>query len=127
MEKQKMIEWVGTCDTGISSMTMWCALMGVNGRKSLDLNTPRDISDFRRCYDMVQMGEVTLNDMQAVKKQYLWFAPFIDNWKELALLFEEELDSRLYVRIQLFCKEADSIRYEERNGCLYEKKFLYNK
>lgn len=28
MNKQRMIEWVATCDTGISSMTMWSALMG---------------------------------------------------------------------------------------------------
>ena len=33
MNKQRMIEWIATCDTGISSMTMWSALMGVKRRK----------------------------------------------------------------------------------------------
>jgi hypothetical protein len=84
-----MIEWVSTCDTGISSMTMWSALMGVKRKK--DLNIPKDNSDFRRCYDMVEYGHVTLDELQVVKKQYSWFAPFVDNWKELSLLFEEEL------------------------------------
>lgn len=40
MNKQRMIEWVATCDTGISSMTMWSALMGVKRKK--DLNIPKD-------------------------------------------------------------------------------------
>ena len=80
-----MIEWVATCYTGISSMTMWSALMGVKRKK--DLNIPKDNSDFRRCYDMVEYGHVTLDELQVVKKQYSWFAPFVDNWKELSLYF----------------------------------------
>lgn len=37
-----MIEWIATCDTGGSSMTMWSALMGVKRKK--DLNIPKDAS-----------------------------------------------------------------------------------
>ena len=44
MNKQKMIEWIATCDTGISSKTMWSALMGVKRKKDLDI--PKDNSDF---------------------------------------------------------------------------------
>lgn len=40
MNKQRMIEWIATCDTGVSSMTMWSALMGVKRKKDLDI--PKD-------------------------------------------------------------------------------------
>lgn len=83
--------------------------MGV--RRKVDLNIPRDNSDFRRCYDMVEYGQVTLDELQIVKNQYPWFAPFVDNWKELSLLFEEELDKRLYMRIRQLNEESDAIRY----------------
>jgi regulator of protease activity HflC (stomatin/prohibitin superfamily) len=124
MNKQKMIEWIATCDTGISSKTMWSALMGVKRKK--DLNIPKDNSDFRRCYDMVEYGHVTLDELQVVKKQYPWFAPVVDNWKELSLLFEEELDKRLYMRIRQLCEESDIIRYEKRGELYYERNFWYN-
>ena len=124
MDKQRMIEWIATCNTGVSSKTMWCALMGV--KRKINLSTPRDNGDFRRCYDMVEYGHVTLDDLQIVKKQYPWFAPFVDNWKELSILFEEELDKRLHIRIRQLCKESDSIRYEKKGGFYYERGFWYN-
>lgn len=104
-----MIEWVGTHDTGISSMTMWCALMGVDRKEWTDI--PYDNSDFRRCYDMVTFAKVSLEELQVVKKQYPWFAPIIDNWRELSLLYEEEIDGRLYGRIHQLRKESERIRY----------------
>lgn len=124
MDKQRMIEWIATCNTGVSSKTIWCALMGI--KRKVSLNTPRDNNDFRRCYDMVEYGHVTLDELQIVKKQYPWFAPFVDNWKELSLLFEEELDKRLYIRIRQLCKESDAIKYEKRGKLYYERKFWYN-
>ena len=124
MDKQRMIEWIATCNTGVSSKTMWCALMGV--KRKINLSAPRDNGDFRRCYDMVEYGHITLDDLQIVKKQYPWFAPFVDNWKELSILFEEELDKRLYIRIRQLCKESDSIRYEKKGGFYYERGFWYN-
>ena len=124
MDKQRMIEWIATCNTGVSSKTMWCALMGV--KRKINLSAPRDNGDFRRCYDMVEYGHITLDELQIVKKQYHWFAPFVDNWEELSILFEEELDKRLYIRIRQLCKESDSIRYEKKGGFYYERGFWYN-
>ena len=63
-------------------------------------------------YNMVQMEGVSHNELHSVKKQYPWFAPFIDNWKELSLLFEEEMDGRLFNRIRHFCNEADAMRFK---------------
>ena len=80
MDKQRMIEWIATCNTGVSSKTMWCALMGV--KRKINLSAPRDNGDFRRCYDMVEYGHITLDELQIVKKQYPWFAHFVDNWEE---------------------------------------------
>ena len=75
---------------------------------------------------MVEYGHVTLDELQAVKELYPWFAPFVDNWKELSLLFEEELDKRLYMRIRQLREESDIIRYEKKGELYYERNFWYN-
>ena len=75
---------------------------------------------------MVEYGQVTLDELQIVKNRYPWFAPFVDNWKELSLLFEEELDKRLYMRIRQLCEESDALRYEKKGGLCYERNFWYN-
>lgn len=62
MNKTKMLQWIGTHHVGISSRTMWCALMGVANSETptyYGFDTPYDWDDFSRCYDLVQYGEVT--------------------------------------------------------------------
>ena len=58
-----MIEWIGCHRVGISSRTMWCAIMGV---KCHEADTPRDADDFSRCYDLYKFSELTPADLQKV-------------------------------------------------------------
>lgn len=44
MNKDKMIEWIGCHRVGISSRTMWCAIMGV---KCSEADVLGDADDFR--------------------------------------------------------------------------------
>ena len=46
MNTQKMIEWIGTHNVGISSRTMWCGLMGVNPGSDGRFDVPHDADDF---------------------------------------------------------------------------------
>ena len=86
MNKTKMLEWIGTRHVGVSSRTMWVALMGVargvndfNG----DFDVPYDWDDFSRCYDLVTYGEVTKEELQKVVEVFPFYKPIIDRWDEL--------------------------------------------
>lgn len=86
MNKTKMLEWIGTRDVGVSSRTMWVALMGV-ARGVNDYNggfdVPHDSDDFSRCYDLVKYGEVTKEELQKVVEAFPYYKPIIDRWDDL--------------------------------------------
>ena len=86
MNKTKMMEWIGTHHVGVSSRTMWVALMGV-ARGVNDFNggfdVPYDWDDFSRCYDLVQYGEVTKEELQKVVEAFPYYKPIIDRWDDL--------------------------------------------
>ena len=86
MNKTKMLEWIGTRHVGVSSRTMWCALMGVardgDGSHS-DFDVPYDWDDFSRCYDLVKYGEVTKDELQKVVEAFPYYKPIIDRWDDL--------------------------------------------
>lgn len=81
-----MLEWIGTRDVGVSSRTMWVALMGV-ARGVNDYNggfdVPHDSDDFSRCYDLVKYGEVTKEELQKVVEAFPYYKPIIDLWDDL--------------------------------------------
>lgn len=86
MNKTKMLEWIGTRHVGVSSRTMWCALMGVarDGDSCYaGFDTPHDSDDFSRCYDLVNYGEVTKEELQKVVEAFPFYKPIIDRWDEL--------------------------------------------
>lgn len=86
MNKTKMLEWIGTRYVGVSSRTMWCALMGVarDGDSCHDgFDVPYDWDDFSRCYDLVMYGEVTKEELQKVVEAFPYYKLIIDRWDEL--------------------------------------------
>lgn len=86
MNKTKMLEWIGTRRVGVSSRTMWCALMGVarDGDGCHDVfDVPYDCDDFSRCYALVQYGEVTKEELQKVVEAFPFYKPIIDRWDAL--------------------------------------------
>lgn len=86
MNKTKMLEWIGTRHVGVSSRTMWCALMGVANSETptySGFDTPHDWDDFSRCYDLVVYGEVTKDELQKVVEAFPFYKPIIDRWDEL--------------------------------------------
>lgn len=116
MNKQKMIEWVGLGMMGISSRTMWCALMGVDVVDYVDC--PHDIADLDYCIRMVRNGEVTKEDLQEVKKSYAWFSPFIDSWDELVSLYDNGKLCELNDKIFELCQISNQIRYKHQTKML---------
>lgn len=87
MNYNKMLEWIGTHHVGISSRTMWCALMGIANSETptyYGFDFPRDADDFSRCYDLVTFCEVTKEDLQKVVEAFPYYKPIIDEWDNLA-------------------------------------------
>ena len=81
-----MLQWIGTHNVGISSRTMWCALMGVANSETptyYGFDTPHDWGDFSRCYDLVVYGEVTKEELQMVIEAFPFYKPIIDRWDQL--------------------------------------------
>lgn len=86
MNYDKMLLWIGTHDVGVSSKTMWCALMGIANEKTASwdrFNVPLDADDFSRCYDLVTFCEVTEGELKKVVKAFPFYNPIIDAWSEL--------------------------------------------
>lgn len=94
MNKDKMIEWIATHRVGISSKTMWTALMGIDTKASCKYvkhDIPYDAADFELCYDLVSFCEITpAYDFPKITAVFPWYAPILDRWETLTLLFERK-------------------------------------
>ena len=88
MNYNKMIQWVGTHHVGVSSRTMWCALMGIakDGTESHSgFDVPGDASDFSRCYDLVKFCEVGKHELQMVVDAFPFYNLLSKNGTTLLL------------------------------------------
>lgn len=48
-----------------------------------DFDVPYDWDDFSRCYDLVEYGEVTKEELQKVVEAFPYYKPIIDRWDDL--------------------------------------------
>ena len=120
MNKDKMIEWIGSHRVGISSKTMWCAIMGV---KCYEADTPRDADDFSRCYDLYKFCELTPADMQKVANIYPYWQPIIDKWDELCEIYLAKDYVEVYERLNAMFDEIMELKgYTKISKGHYEKK-----
>lgn len=120
MNKDKMIEWIGCHRVGISSRTMWCAIMGVKCYKA---DTPRDADDFSRCYDLYKFCELTPADLQKVANRYPYWRPIIDQWDELCEMYVAKNYSGVNERLNAMFDEIMELKgYTKIRKGHYEKK-----
>lgn len=125
MNKTKMLEWIGTRHVGVSSRTMWCALMGV-GRGVCgfhgDFDVPYDWDDFSRCYDLVQYGEVTKEELQKVIEAFPYYKPIIDRWDDLVEAYLSPGGKGVYQILDGVHDEVMRLKgYVNLGGGLYSK------
>nr|DAW80441.1 MAG TPA: hypothetical protein [Caudoviricetes sp.] len=126
MNKTKMLEWIGTRHVGVSSRTMWVALMGV-ARGVNDYNggfdVPHDWDDFSRCYDLVKYGEVTKDELQKVVEAFPFYKPIIDRWDDLVEAYLSPGGKGVYQILDSVYSEVMGLRsYVNLGGGLYSKK-----
>ena len=119
MNKDKMIEWIGCHTVGISSRTMWCAIMGVKCYKA---DVPYDADDFSRCYDLYKFCELTPDDLQKVANRYPYWRPIIDQWDELCEMYVAKNYGGVNERLNAMFDEIMELKgYTKTRSGYYEK------
>ena len=109
-----MIEWIGSHRVGISSRTMWCAIMGVKCYKA---DVPYDADDFSRCYDLYKFSELTPADLQKVANIYPYWRPIIDQWDELCEMYVAKNYGEVNERLKAMFDEIMELKgYDEISG-----------
>lgn len=126
MNKTKMLEWIGMRHVGVSSRTMWCALMGVardgDGSHS-GFDVPYDWDDFSRCYDLVTYGEVTKEELQKVVEAFPYYKPIIDCWDDLVEAYLSPGGKGVYRILDSVYSEVMRLKgYVNLGGGCYSKK-----
>lgn len=111
-----MMQWIALRDVGVSSRTMWCALMGVAkwdtpGCGHL-FDVPHDAGDFALCHNLVQFCGVTKEELQKVSAAFPYFEPVIREWDILTENYEARNYRVLNHMLTLLLEEANSIRRE---------------
>lgn len=93
--------WIEGIDRGVSSETIWHAI--VSGVRRQGASTPRDPSDFGRCYRLVEAFKWRPRLADVVKLNPEW-AGLVEHWDELSATYERELPTgkapELYARIK---------------------------
>ncbi len=84
----KYMEWLKSHDTGLSSLTIFCVMLGM----STDLeggyyDLPRDPSDFGRCYRLIERFPEFKADMYILRHISLEWKNFVDNYDVLVDLY----------------------------------------
>lgn len=94
MNKDKMIEWISTHRVGVSSRTMWTALMGVTPKDTdncISYDVPYDADDFSRCYDLVKFCNIDpKTDFPKIIAVFPWYKPILIRWDMLTMLYERK-------------------------------------
>lgn len=122
MNYNKMIQWIGTHHVGISSRTMWCALMGVANNEMpsyYGFNVPGDADDFSRCYDLVTFCEVTKEELQKVVEAFPYYKPIIDEWDNIVSAYVQGDYKRVFDIIHKRYDEIMELKGYKKQGYGY--------
>lgn len=87
----KAIQWIGSHDTGLSSKTIWNALMGT---EKFAIDVPWDAGDFGRCYRLlgsIPEWKTRLNELKTLSSSW---ELLIIHWDQLTELYEKVIASK---------------------------------
>lgn len=97
-------KWLSGPDTGMSSETLCRALAKI---AQLRVETPRDASDFGRCYRLLKAIPGWRERIGEMRVLAGW-APLVDAWDDLERLYEEARESRAFGKFNERMREACS-------------------
>jgi len=83
---QNLMDWVAGDNTGLSSVTIWSALMDCQPSRP---SIPYDEADFRRCWMLLRLCDNDTKKMaleEVAKRHDIW-KPVVKEWDNLEQLF----------------------------------------
>lgn len=89
-EQQRIIEWLCSGETGLSSKTMVCIHTGNEMDRGWGFHAPSDVADFRRCWLLVQAVPEVKNSFPLIAKLCPAFKGVIENWDKISAAYERE-------------------------------------
>lgn len=99
--KDRLIDWLQSGDTGLSSKYMAAVCAGAGGARN---EYPHDPSDFGRCYRFLKAVPEARENLHRIKDSGAVWAAYVDHWVEMERLYEEELSTskapKLYALMQ---------------------------
>lgn len=85
---KKLMSWISSKDTGLSSITLWSVMMNV---ENYSPNIPYDADDFGRCYRLLKLYENDLkyNVLREVARLYPIWGRYEQKWRKMTELYED--------------------------------------
>jgi|GEM_PF-1469116 hypothetical protein len=100
--EQRLVRWALSGDTGASSQTLACAVLGIRQEdRAFGFAVPCDYSDFGRCYRLVQLVPEILTMWDKVVAACPAWGPLAEHWDELVALYEADTE----------CQVSDTCRH----------------
>lgn len=90
---EEVLNWRLGDDTGTSSLLIWHTLTGIeNNSRYTSSDTPCDVSDFGRCYRLLEIMPSWKDSLYLVSNKYPHWEPMVRNWSELSDLYSKGAD-----------------------------------
>jgi len=89
--ERRALKWLLSGDTGISSETMIAVALGITRGKSSGLDAPSDVSDFGRCYRLVQKIPELRDHFKKIGRRAKVFRGILKNWDELVAIYLRDM------------------------------------
>lgn len=102
-EQERIIQWLCSGETGLSSKTMVCIHTG--NEMGYD-RAPLDVSDFRRCWFLVEAVPEIRNSFPLIVEKCPAFKGVIENWDVISAAYERERGSGKCPETYRLLKEA---------------------
>lgn len=123
--------WIVGNDTGVSSRTLWAAMMGVidkSTRCGYQYDVPHDNGDFGRCFNLIILIPEWRKRLNEVPILLPAWKPYIDHWDEMEKLYmkqksgDEKAGSKLYKLMVRLGDESKILDGWTKTGYGWERK-----
>lgn len=101
-----LLSWRLGDDTGTSSLLIWHTLTGIKDpSRYTSEDTPCDVSDFGRCYRLLQLMPEWEDKLELVAEKYPNWRKLVTHWKDVKNAYERYLSSNDSAEVNGMIKE----------------------
>ena len=85
-DEKTAVRWIVSDEAGVSSITIWCVVMGVKCRNP---SIPWDVGDFGRCARLLASIPSWRARLPEVAKTHNDWIPLVKNWDRLTEMYDK--------------------------------------